>query len=187
MAHFQVFLLLLFMVVAPFSSSTPVATMEKVPICSYIVNVETSCVVEAGTADPISLRFGDSAGNHVLEKHLKTPIEGDNQNPFKWCSSAKFKIDGPCVNHSICYLYLKRTGSDEWRPARAVVHSATDNQPHGAVDTFYFRRFIPSNVWHGYDYCDKIVNRSKHENENSATATSTHAMKYTYNHMEDLP
>ncbi|GLJ24189.1 hypothetical protein SUGI_0461350 [Cryptomeria japonica] len=185
MAQLKALLLFLLVIaVAPICSSSPTSTTEKGLNCSYIVNVETSCTAGAGTGDHVSLRFGDSAGNHVLAKHLKEPIEGNQEKPFQWCSSAKFKIEGPCVNQSVCYLYLKRIGADHWRPARARVHSAVDHKPFGPVDTFYFRRFIPSNVWHGYDYCDNFVRR-EHMHENSAPATSTHAMKYYYDHKQE--
>eukprot|EP01018_Ginkgo_biloba_P019897 Gb_33702 [translate_table: standard] len=147
----------------------PPATMlpgQQKGNCSYAVEIETTCAASAETADHIGVRFGDSEGNHVVAKHLShpkpifNPREGkQNQwtkyKPFDRCAIDRYEVEGPCMQRGICYLYLKRVGSDEWRPGWAKVLSKRgDGLVAPASDTFYFRMFLPSNVWFGFDYCD---------------------------------
>lgn len=134
--------------------------------CSYVVTVETSCTKDAGTSNHISLRFGDSR-NDVLVHPLNSRkvkrvdrmdrdvLDDVPRRPFQPCSVDEFQADGPCVDTNICYLYLKSTGSDDWRPGFA--HVRVMDEAHLNSDYFYFRRYLPRHVWHGYDLCDREV------------------------------
>ena len=77
------------------------------------------------------------------------------RKPFQPCSVDDFQVDGPCVDTAICYLYLKLTGTDNWRPGFAQVRVLDEARFNS--DYFYFRRDLPRHVWHGYDLCDREV------------------------------
>lgn len=135
--------------------------------CSYVITIETSCTKNAGTSNHVSLRFGDSKSNDVLvrplnRKHVKWVDKMDQsvlddvpRKPFQPCNVDEFQVDGPCVDTTICYLYLKLTGSDNWRPGFAQVRVL--DKARFNSDYFYFRRYLPRHVWHGYDLCDREV------------------------------
>ncbi|KMT05355.1 hypothetical protein BVRB_7g174870 [Beta vulgaris subsp. vulgaris] len=135
--------------------------------CSYVITVETSCTVEAGTSNHINLQFGDSRSNgvsvHPLNtKHVRRVDKMDQsvlddvpRKPFQPCSVDEFQVEGPCVNATICYLYLKLTGSDDWRPGFAQVRVLDKSGLNS--DVFYFRHYLPRYVWNGYDLCDREV------------------------------
>ena len=132
-----------------------------------MVTVETTCTKEAGTSDHVSLRFGDSSTNDIVVYPLNTrhvrwvdPLDPNvlddvPRKPFLPCSVDEFQVDGPCVDTSICYLYLKLTGFDDWRPSFA--HVQVLDKPHLDSEYFYFRRYLPQHIWHGYDLCDREV------------------------------
>lgn len=135
--------------------------------CSYVITIETSCTKGAGTLNHISLRFGDSRSNDILvrplnRRHVKSVDKMDQsvlddvpRKPFQPCSVDEFQVDGPCVYTTICYLYLKLTGSDNWRPGFAQVQVLDEARFNS--DYFYFRHYLPRHVWHGYDLCDREV------------------------------
>eukprot|EP01018_Ginkgo_biloba_P019898 Gb_33696 [translate_table: standard] len=171
---------LLLLVVQPIWARKPASLLpgQQQGNCSYTVEIETTCAPFAETEDHISLRFGDSAGNHVIAKHLKHPkwpvskprIEGEqkekrvNHKPFERCGLDKFKVKGPCMQADACYLYLKRIGSDKWRPGYAKVHRANeDGSIISSSGKFYFRTFLPGHVWFGYDYCNAHQLPSHHK------------------------
>lgn len=171
--------LLILVTVQPIWANPP-ATLpdgERKGNCSYVLEVETTCAPFAETSDNISVRFGDSAGNHVIHKKLKyskpvfKPLSEQKlmglteKKPFDRCSFDKFKVEGPCMQADVCYLYFKRVGTDQWRPGYAKIQAIVSED--GEVElmspaseyTFYFRNFLPSHVWFGYNYCD---NAEKH-------------------------
>uniref|UniRef100_A0A803KS55 Uncharacterized protein n=1 Tax=Chenopodium quinoa TaxID=63459 RepID=A0A803KS55_CHEQI len=106
--------------------------------CSYVITIETSCIKDAGTSNHISLRFGNSKSNSLFVHPLN-----------------RRHVDGPCVDTAICYLYLKLTGTDSWRPGFAQVRVLDEARFNSGY--FYFRRDLPRHVWHGYDLCDREV------------------------------
>ncbi|KAI9157565.1 hypothetical protein LWI28_024515 [Acer negundo] len=149
----------------------PSKANQKIPQtnCSYSIQVETTCAVSAETTDHISLRFSDSKGNLIIVKHLKNPkliIAPKNgvKKPvggggFQRCSTDMFEVNGgACMEQSVCALYLKRVGSDEWRPGWVkVFHQDNGGRQVQVSYTFYFRTFVPENVWFGFDYCHSRV------------------------------
>ncbi|GLJ24167.1 hypothetical protein SUGI_0461040 [Cryptomeria japonica] len=165
--------LILLLFVTPILATRPPATMlpgQQKGNCTYAVEIETTCAPSAATADHVGVRFGDSEGNHVVAKNLKHPEpiwnprmgrenkdkQWNNYQPFDKCAIDRFEVEGPCMQRGICYLYLKRVGADEWRPGWAkVLHKKSDGVVSPVSDTFYFRMFLPSNVWFGFDYCDE--------------------------------
>ncbi|XP_068644910.1 embryo-specific protein ATS3A-like [Aristolochia californica] len=133
--------------------------------CSYAIDVETSCTPTAGTTSIIGVRFGDSVQNSIVVRHLKNPKllysprkdnkQGNDYNGFEACEINQFEANGPCMDKRVCSLYVKRLGSDEWRPGWIKVLSLRED---GRTSTFsypfYFRVFVPENVWFGFNYCD---------------------------------
>ncbi|KAJ0102133.1 hypothetical protein Patl1_06212 [Pistacia atlantica] len=140
-------------------------------ICSYSIEIETSCAAAAETTDHISVRFSDSAGNLIIVKHLKNPKllyapknGGKKQGGgLQRCSINMFNANGACMKKSVCALYVKRVGSDEWRPGWIkVVHQEENGRAVPVSYTFYFRKFVPENVWFGFDYCHSRVGFKPH-------------------------
>ncbi|GAB4860263.1 hypothetical protein Ancab_011744 [Ancistrocladus abbreviatus] len=141
--------------------------LQKKGNCSYAVTIETTCTKDAGTSNHISLRFGDTNSNDILVRHLNTkhfkwldPLEPNvlddvPRKPFQACTINEFQVEGQCVDSPICYLYLKLTGSDDWRPGFAQVRVV--DKSHLNSGYFYFRRYLPRHVWHGLDNCDTEV------------------------------
>ncbi|KAL4189483.1 hypothetical protein AMTRI_Chr08g207350 [Amborella trichopoda] len=135
--------------------------------CSYTVKIETTCTKGAETSDHVSLRFGDVDSHDVTVRHLNskhvrrvdkigtTVLDDVPRRPFQACSIDEFQVEGPCVESTVCYLYLKHIGKDNWRPGRVQVHVA--GKPGFSSLPFYFRRFVPEHVWHGDDMCDTQV------------------------------
>ncbi|KAL5800142.1 hypothetical protein ACOSQ4_033026 [Xanthoceras sorbifolium] len=130
--------------------------------CSYSIQIETTCAPSAETTDHISLRFSDPTGNLIIVKHLKNPKliyvpkNGVNKpgGGLQRCSIAMFEASGACMKQSVCALYLKRVGSDGWRPGWVkVFHQEKGGREVQISYNFYFRRFVPQNVWFGFDYC----------------------------------
>ncbi|EEF37314.1 conserved hypothetical protein [Ricinus communis] len=138
---------------------------ESHKICSYSIEIETTCAPSADTKDHVSARFSDSSGNLIIVKHLKNPKlvyppnglrkQGGVYGGFGRCAVDMFEVSGPCMKQSICSLYLKKVGSDNWRPGWVkVLHQEGSNGHLVQVSyMFYFRRFLPENVWYGFDYC----------------------------------
>ncbi|XP_073113313.1 embryo-specific protein ATS3A-like [Elaeis guineensis] len=135
--------------------------------CNYTILIETTCTKGAGTADQVSLRFGDSNSTDILVRHLKTkhtkwvdelgPMVLDDvpRVPFQECSIDVFKITGKCIHSQVCYFYLKHRGDDDWRPGQAQV--VVTGAAKLSSNSFYFRRFLPRRVWHGIDNCEVEV------------------------------
>ncbi|XP_062083514.1 embryo-specific protein ATS3A-like [Humulus lupulus] len=135
--------------------------------CTYAVTVETTCIKGAETRSPISVRFGDTNKNDVLIKHLNSkhvrkvdPLEPEvlddvPRRPFQACMVDQFHVEGQCVDSPICYLYLKLSGNDDWRPGYVQVRTLELGYNNLNSDFFYFRRYLPRKVWHGIDLCDK--------------------------------
>ncbi|CAK9184828.1 unnamed protein product [Ilex paraguariensis] len=135
--------------------------------CTYLVTIETTCTRGADTSNHVSIRFGDSKSNDILVHHLNSkhlrrvdPLEPEvlddvPRKPFQACMVDQFQVKGQCVDSAICYLYLKLSGSDDWRPGYAQVRMFEGS--HFSSEYFYFRRYLPRHVWHGTDLCDTEV------------------------------
>lgn len=133
------------------------------PNCSYTIQIETTCAPSEETTDHISLTFSDSAGNLVILEHLQNPEllyapkgwkTGDAYGGFGWCAVDAFKASGTCMDQCVCSLYLKRFGSDGWRPGWVkVLRQQNGGSAVPIKNVFYFRAFVPGNVWYGFDYC----------------------------------
>ncbi|KAF7845503.1 embryo-specific protein ATS3A-like [Senna tora] len=161
---FLCFSLLLFALVV--QSEQNLASENK-KNCTYVITIETTCMVGAETSNLVSLRFGDTNSNdivvrHLNSKHLKKveplePVVLDDvpSKPFQACMVDQFLVTGPCVDSPICYLYLKTIGADDWHPGFAQVRMLEGS--HFNSNFFYFRRYIPRHVWHGSDACDREV------------------------------
>lgn len=115
--------------------------------CSYVVKIKTSCSPFAGTDDRISIAFGDAFGNQVYVARLDDPTI----DTFERCSTDSFTILGPCV-YNICYLYLLRVGSDQWKPEWVRVYYGR-SQPV----SFYYDVIIPASLWYGFDFCSTVT------------------------------
>ncbi|XP_019052854.1 PREDICTED: uncharacterized protein LOC109114517 [Nelumbo nucifera] len=134
--------------------------------CTYSIVIETTCAPSADTKGVVGVRFGDSAGNLVVVKHLKNPKslnapkegarkQGGTYRAFERCAVDVFDTSGPCMSRSVCSLYLKQFGADRWRPGWVkVLHRRDDSRLSLASYLFYFRTFVPENVWFGFDYCN---------------------------------
>ncbi|KAK3012636.1 hypothetical protein RJ639_008592 [Escallonia herrerae] len=148
------------------AASTSLPPKEK-GNCTYAVTIETTCTKGAGTSNHVSLRFGDTKSNDILVHHLNSkhvrrvdPLEPQvlddvPRRPFQACMVDQFQVTGECVESPICYLYLKLTGHDDWRPGFAQVRAIEG--PHLSSEYFYIRRYLPRHVWHGSDLCDTEV------------------------------
>jgi hypothetical protein len=132
--------------------------------CSYSIEIETTCAPSAETKDHISVRFSDSAGNLIIVKHLKNPKllyapkgfkkQGGAYGGFERCAIDLFEASGTCMKQSVCSLYLKKVGTDDWRPGCVkVLHQESSGALVPVSYVFYFRTFVPENVWYGLDYC----------------------------------
>ncbi|KAI9112162.1 hypothetical protein K1719_016685 [Acacia pycnantha] len=137
--------------------------------CTYVITIETTCMVGAETSNHVSLRFGDTNSNDIVVRHLNTkllrkldPLQSEvvdvnvARRPFQACMVDQFVVTAPCVDSSICRLYLKMIGSDNWRPGFAQVR-VLGVSSHLSSGFFHFRRFMPRFVWHGADVCDREV------------------------------
>ncbi|KAJ8529795.1 hypothetical protein K7X08_036630 [Anisodus acutangulus] len=114
--------------------------------CSYTLTIKTSCSSSKYTRDKVSIAFGDSYGFEVHAPRLDNP----SSRIFERCSTDTFQIRGPCT-YEICYLYLKRVGSDGWKPESVKVYG-----PDRPVITFKFNKFLPNGVWFGFNHCRKV-------------------------------
>lgn len=131
--------------------------------CTYSIEIETTCAQSAETTDHVSVRFGDSEGNLIIVKHLNNPkllyapkggLRRRGYGGFGRCAKDMFKASGPCMSQRVCSLYLKRVGSDDWRPGRVkVLHQQDGSRVVPVSYVFYFRTFVPENVWYGFNYC----------------------------------
>lgn len=161
MSKFAIIILTIFISVHAVNSFQP--TNKN---CSYSIEIETTCASYADTTGPIGLRFNDLLGNLIIVKHLKNPklvyapkeilkeING-TYHGFRRCAIDKFEVIGTCMSKWVCSLYLKRFGSDGWRPGWVkVLHQENgEGDPLPVSYKFYFRTFVPQNVWFGFDYC----------------------------------
>lgn len=97
-------------------------------------------------------------------KHPKSPklshapkngpkIRGGAYGGFGRCAIDMFEASGPCVSDKVCSLYLKKFGSDEWRPGWVKVHQQEGGHVVQVSYMFYFRTLVPENVWYGFNYC----------------------------------
>ncbi|XP_076881796.1 embryo-specific protein ATS3A-like [Bidens hawaiensis] len=132
--------------------------------CTYEITLETTCTKGADTSNHVSIRFGDSNSNDILVHRLNSkrvkrldPLEPQVLDdvpikPFQACTTDQFQHTSKCVELPVCYLYLKLTGDDDWRPGFAQIRVLEG--PHLSSNYFYFRRYLPRNVWHGVDVCD---------------------------------
>ncbi|XP_057479694.1 embryo-specific protein ATS3A-like [Actinidia eriantha] len=135
--------------------------------CTYALTIETTCTKGADSSNHVSLRFGDTNSNDILVKRLNSKhlrwvdplqpqvLDDVPRKPFQACMVDQFQITGQCVESPICYLYLKLTGDDDWRPGFAQVQVLEGS--HLSSNYFYFRRYLPRHVWHGSDLCDREV------------------------------
>ena len=137
--------------------------------CSYSIQIETTCAPSTETKDHISVRFSDKAGNLVIVKHLKNPKllyapkgrknPGGVYNGFQRCVIDMFEACGACMSQIVCSPYLKKFGSDEWRPGWVkVLHRWDDGILATVSHTFYFRTFVLETIWYGFDYCHSREN-----------------------------
>jgi len=115
--------------------------------CSYVVQIKTSCSPFAGTDDRVSISFGDPFGNQVYVARLDDPTT----DTFERCSIDSFTILGPCV-YNVCYLYLMRVGSDQWKPEWVRVYYG-----RSLSVSFYYDVFIPTSVWYGFNFCNTVT------------------------------
>ncbi|KAK1311546.1 hypothetical protein QJS10_CPA07g00687 [Acorus calamus] len=118
-------------------------TQDVKRACSYTVSIKTSCSSVSYTRDKISLAFGDAYHNEVYAARLDDPSSGT----FERCSTDTFQIQGPCAGR-ICYLYLRRVGSDGWIPENVKIYG-----PDSRSVTFYYGTRLPNGVWYGFDLC----------------------------------
>ncbi|KAK9032694.1 hypothetical protein V6N11_056952 [Hibiscus sabdariffa] len=135
--------------------------------CSYSVRIQTACTKGADTSEHVSLRFGDENSNDIIVQHLNSkhvmqvdplhPLVLDDipRKPFQACSVDEFQVSGQCIESPICYLYLKLSGNDDWRPGFAQVDALGLGESGLSSTNFIFRRYLPRNVWHGSDLCSK--------------------------------
>ncbi|KAJ8768621.1 hypothetical protein K2173_023525 [Erythroxylum novogranatense] len=137
--------------------------------CTYVVTIETTCSKGAETSNHVGLRFGDTNSNKVVERHLNSKHVGkldplqpagiDDDvaigKPFEACTVDQFKVKGHCMESPICNLYLKLSGTDDWRPGYAQIRVL--ERSNLSSQYFYFRRFLPRRAWHGSDMCDTEV------------------------------
>ncbi|GAB2300339.1 hypothetical protein Dimus_034376 [Dionaea muscipula] len=114
--------------------------------CSYTVIISTSCSSVSYTRDRISLAFGDAYGNQVYVPRLDDP----SSRTFERCSADTFQINGPCT-YDVCYVYLYRRGYDGWKPDTVEIYGT-----YTRTAAFYYKTFIPSNVWYGFNYCNGV-------------------------------
>ncbi|PIN12580.1 hypothetical protein CDL12_14806 [Handroanthus impetiginosus] len=121
-------------------SSPRIDTIQGQGNCSYIVNILTT-FSSPSTRDSISLRFGDANGNEVFAPNIDDPDSGRFQ-PGSW---NVLVLNGPCMNRTICYLFLYRSGDDGWIPYDVFILQHLAN--------FYFNVRIPNNGWFGYNKC----------------------------------
>lgn len=101
----------------------------------------------------------------MIVKHLKDPKllyapkngkrkqGGGAYGGFGRCAIDMFEVSGPCMREKVCSLYLKKVGSDNWRPGWVKVHQQDSNGVVHVSYVFYFRVFVPENVWYGFNYC----------------------------------
>ena len=113
----------------------------------------------------MSVRFSVSLGNLIIVKHLKNPKllyapkgglkkQGGAYSGFERFAIDMFEASGPCMSQRVCSLYLKKVGSDNWRPGWVkVLHTQDGGHVVPVSYMFYFRTFVPENVWYGFDYC----------------------------------
>ncbi|XP_028784358.1 embryo-specific protein ATS3A-like [Neltuma alba] len=137
--------------------------------CTYVITIETTCMVGAETSNHVSLRFGGTNSNDIVVRHLNSKhirkvdplqpqvVDDVPRKPFQACMVDQFLVTAPCLDSPICRLYLKMIGSDEWRPGFAQVRVLGASSSRLSSDFFYFRRFMPRYVWHGADVCDREV------------------------------
>ncbi|KAJ4969861.1 hypothetical protein NE237_002960 [Protea cynaroides] len=135
--------------------------------CNYSVTIETTCTRGADTSNLVSLRFGDTKSNDIVVRRLNTKhvrmvdplqptvLDDVPRKPFQACTVDQFQVSGRCVESPVCYIYLKLRGSDDWRPGLAQVRVLS--APHLSSNYYYFRRYLPQHMWHGFDTCDKEV------------------------------
>ncbi|KAI3432116.1 uncharacterized protein J3R85_007503, partial [Psidium guajava] len=124
--------------------------IQKLGSCPYTVVITTSCSSPSYTRDQISIAFGDAYGNQVYAPRLDDP----STRTFEGCSSDTFQINGPCA-YQICYVYFYRSGPDGWKPDRVEIYGHNSK----AV-TFYYRTFIPSDIWYGFNLCNRAASSS---------------------------
>ncbi|KAL3382363.1 hypothetical protein AABB24_002089 [Solanum stoloniferum] len=113
--------------------------------CSYTLTIKTSCSSPKYTRDRVSIAFGDSYGFEVHAPKLDDP----SSKIFESCSTDTFQIRGLCI-YEICYLNLKRVGSDGWKPESVKVYG-----PDRPAITFKYDKFLPNGVWFGFNHCKK--------------------------------
>ncbi|WCJ40564.1 Embryo-specific protein 3 (ATS3) [Euphorbia peplus] len=114
--------------------------------CTYTVDFITSCSSPDHTHDEISLAFGDAYGNEVYVPRM------DDPQTFHSCSQDTFQITGPCIEQ-VCYLYVKRSGYDGWKPETITVYGGR----HTKTITFTYNHYVPDDVWYGFDFCNSDV------------------------------
>ncbi|XP_004230484.1 embryo-specific protein ATS3A [Solanum lycopersicum] len=115
--------------------------------CSYTLTIKTSCSSPKYTRDRVSIAFGDAYGFEVYAPRIDNP----SSRIFETCSTDTFQIRGPCI-YEICYLYLKRVGSDGWKPESVKVYGS--DRP---AITFKYNKLLPNGVWYGFNHCRKIM------------------------------
>lgn len=133
------------------------------PNCTYSIEIETTCAPSAETTDHVSVRFSDFKGDLIIVKHLNNPkllyapkggSKRGGYGGFGRCAIDVFEASGPCMSSRVCSLYLKKVGADEWRPGWVkVLHQQDGGHEEPVSYVFYFRTFVPENVWYGFDYC----------------------------------
>ncbi|KAK7822390.1 embryo-specific protein ats3b [Quercus suber] len=127
------------------------ALLESQKNCSYSIEIQTTCAPSADTTDHVSVRFSDSLGNLITVKHLKNPKllyapkgglkkQGGAYSGFERCAIDMFEASGPCMSQRV----------PGWVK---VLHTQDGGHVVPVSYMFYFRTFVPENVWYGFDYC----------------------------------
>ncbi|XP_050249230.1 embryo-specific protein ATS3B-like [Quercus robur] len=104
--------------------------------CSYSIEIQTTCAPSADTTDHVSVRFSDSLGNLIIVKHLKNP-------------KLLYAPKGGLKKQGGAYSGFERCAIDMFE----VLHTQDGGHVVPVSYMFYFRTFVPENVWYGFDYC----------------------------------
>ncbi|XP_050218978.1 embryo-specific protein ATS3B-like [Mercurialis annua] len=117
--------------------------LQKLESCRYTVTITTSCSSPEYTRDRIDLAFGDASGHQIYAANLG----GSSISKFRRCSSDTYHMKGPCTS-AVCYVYLYRSGSDDWIPGSVKIYGYNSFPPQ-----FNFYRSIENGTWSGFNHC----------------------------------
>ncbi|KAJ6357830.1 hypothetical protein OIU78_005631 [Salix suchowensis] len=107
----------------------------------------------------IQLRLKQLA-RYLLKRKISLVLEGFKKQGvayggFDRCAIALFEASGRCMKQSVCSLYLKKVGADDWRPGWVkVLHRESSGALLPVSYMLNARTFVPENVRYGLGYCD---------------------------------